>query len=65
MGHEMGLWVDLISDKTIHIIMKFYTPTLHQQLIGHEPTFKLHEILNGYVGNEQPSLLLIQFEGKQ
>ena len=23
MGHEMGLWVDLISDKTIHIIMKF------------------------------------------
>ena len=22
MGHEMGLWADLISDKTIHIIMK-------------------------------------------
>ena len=31
MGHEMALWVDLISDKTIHIIMKFYTPTLLQQ----------------------------------
>ena len=27
MGHEMGLWVDLISDKTIHIIMKFSQPT--------------------------------------
>ena len=27
MGHEMGLRVDLISDKPIHIIMKFYTET--------------------------------------
>lgn len=34
MGHEMGLWVDLISDKTIHIIMKFsqLTFTLNRQV---------------------------------
>ena len=38
MGHEMGLWVDLISDKTIHIIMKIsqLTFTLDRQVKGIE-----------------------------
>ena len=38
MGHEMGLWADLISDKTIHIIMKIsqLTFTLDRQVKGIE-----------------------------
>ena len=36
MGHEMGLWVDLILDKTIRIIKKFYTETKHTYLAGSE-----------------------------
>ena len=38
MGHEMGLWADLISDKTIHIIMKIsqLTFTLDSQVKGME-----------------------------
>ena len=30
MGHEMALWVDLISDKTIHIKREFYYETFIQ-----------------------------------
>ena len=36
MGHEMALWVDLILDKTIRIIKKFYPETKHTYFAGSE-----------------------------